>query len=330
MSSEKKFSLGEIAKRFELTIEGDAELQIEQLCGLSDNLQNALSFVADEKLSKQAETSNIPAFVVRPGAAITGKTNLFHENPDYAISLVASLFQDTQLTIEQRIHPSAVIHETAQVDESVHIGPNAVIGAKVTIGANTVIFPNVVLMDRVSIGSDCQIFPQCVIREDCELGDRVILHAGVKIGGDGYGFAQYKNQHVKTPQLGNVVIESDVEVGSNSTIDRARFASTRIGAGSKIDNLVMVAHNVQMGKNCLLVSQSGVSGSVILGNDVTLAGQVGLVGHIKIADNVTLLGQSMATKDIREAGAWAGSPARPAALWKKAVAAMYANLNKKR
>lgn len=329
MSSEKKFNLGEIAERFELAIEGDAAAEITRICGLSDNLERSLSFVADGKLSAEAAVSNIPAFIVRPGNAIPGKTNLFHENPDYAISLVASLFQDSQLSVDEQVHPSAVVHETAVFDDSVRIGPNVVIGANVNIGANTVIFPNVVLMDRVIIGEDCQIFPHCLIREDCQLGDRVILHAGVKIGGDGYGFAQYEGQHIKTPQLGNVVIESDVEVGSNSTIDRARFASTRIGAGSKIDNLVMVAHNVQMGKNCLLVSQCGVSGSTILGNNVTLAGQVGLVGHISIADNVTFLGQSMATKDVREAGAWAGSPARPAALWKKAVAAMYANLNKK-
>ena len=251
------------------------------------------------------------------GAAIKGKSNLFHENPDYAISRVATLFQQSSLSFEQQVHPSAVIHESARFGENVKIGPNAVIGADVTIGDNTVIFPNVVVMDSVSIGQDCQIFPQCVIREDCQIGDRVVLHAGVKIGGDGYGFAQYKNENIKTPQLGNVIIESDVEVGSNSTIDRGRFTATRIGAGSKIDNLVMVAHNVQMGKNCLLVSQSGVSGSVVLGDNVTLAGQVGLVGHIKVADKVTFLGQSMVTKDIREAGVWAGSPARPAALWKK-------------
>lgn len=330
MSSQTKISLTDIAERFSLPLEGDGGVEIERLCGLSDNLENALSFVANDKLRAEAQGSSIPAFIVRPGAALEGKVNLFHESPDYAISRVATLFQQSPISFEQLVHPSAIIHETASIGENVKIGPNAVIGANVSIGDNTVIFPNVVLMDDVSIGQDCQIFPQCMIGEDCQIGDRAVLHAGVKIGGDGYGFAQYKNENVKTPQLGNVIIESDVEIGSNSTIDRGRFTATLIGAGSKIDNLVMVAHNVQIGKNCLLVSQCGVSGSAVLGDSVTLAGQVGLVGHIKVADNVTFLGQSMATKDVREAGVWAGSPARPAALWKKAVAAMYSNLNKKR
>jgi len=154
----------------------------------------------------------------------------------------------------------------------------------------------------------------------------VVLQPGVVVGGDGFGYIKHHNEHVKIPQLGNVVIESDVEVGANTTIDRARFSHTRIRRGTKIDNCVMVAHNVQIGHRCIIVAQSGISGSTTLGDDVTLAGQVGLVGHINIANNVTLLGQSMATKDIRESGVWAGSPARPAKLWKRAIARLYAGL----
>ena len=330
MSSIAKIKLETIAKTFDFDFEGDGQLEIQRLCGVSDNLCDAISFVAEEKFVAAAKASDIPAFVVKPGQAIVGKSNIFHPNPNYAISLIATLFQPSQLTVDGPIHTSAVIHSSAILGANVQVGPNAVIGRDVHIGDNSVVSANVVIMDRVQLGNDCHIHPQVVIREDCFLGDRVIVQPGASIGGDGYGFVYHDNQHVKTPQLGNVIIESDVEIGANCAIDRGRFTATKIGAGTKVDNLVMVAHNVQTGNNCLLVSQSGISGSTVLGDNVTLAGQVGLVGHINIADNVTLLGQSMATKDIREAGQWAGSPARPAAQWRKAVAAMYANLNKKR
>ena len=322
-------AIAEIARKLRLDTLGDTNISVIGLCGLSDNIADHLSFIADSKLAEQAKNSSIPAFVVRPGEAIEGKANLIHENPNYAISLIAELFVRNQLTQNEAIHPSAVIDPSAQFGAGVVIGPNVVIGAEVQIGENTRIVANTVVMDRAKIGADCLLHPQCVVREDCILGDRVIVQPGAVIGGDGYGFVHYNNEHVKTPQLGNVIIESDVEIGSNATIDRGRFSATRIGRGTKVDNLVMVAHNVQTGEHCLLVSQSGISGSTKLGDNVTLAGQVGLVGHITIADNVTLLGQSMATKDLREPGMWAGSPARPAAQWRKAIAKLYVGLNRK-
>lgn len=330
MSPNSTININTIVDAFGFDFEGDGALEIARLCGLSDNHPDALSFVADDKLSAAAQASAIPAFVVRPGNALPGKANIFHDNPNYAISRIATLFESSQLSTDGPIHSSAVIHPSAALGENVQIGPNVVIGANVSIGNNSRLLANVVVMDRAQLGSDCLIHPQVVIREDCVLGNRVIIQPGASIGGDGYGFVYHENQHVKTPQLGNVVIEDDVEIGANCAIDRGRFSATKIGAGTKVDNLVMVAHNVQTGTNCLLVSQSGISGSTVLGNNVTLAGQVGLVGHINIADGVTLLGQSMATKDIREGGFYAGSPARPAAQWRKAVAAMYSNLNKKR
>ncbi|MGR8949037.1 MAG: UDP-3-O-(3-hydroxymyristoyl)glucosamine N-acyltransferase [Gammaproteobacteria bacterium] len=329
MSRIVKLKLKTIAEAFNLDFAGDGEIEIQGLCGLSDNLPDKLSFVADDKLSSEAEASSIPAFVVKPGKSIPGKGNIFHDNPNYAISRIATLFHSSHLTFDGPIHSTAVIHETAQLGAGVRVGPNTVIGADVAIGDNCTIYANVVIMDRTQIGTNCLIHPQVVIREDCVIGDNVIIQPGASIGGDGYGFVYHNDQHVKTPQLGNVIIESNVEIGANCAIDRGRFTATKIGAGTKVDNLVMIAHNVQVGNNCLLVSQSGISGSTVLGNDVTLAGQVGLVGHITIGDGVTLLGQSMATKDIKQPGLWAGSPARPAALWRKAVAGMYANLNKK-
>ena len=148
----------------------------------------------------------------------------------------------------------------------------------------------------------------------------------MSIGGDGYGYVEHEGEHVKIPQLGRVVLEDHVEVGANSTIDRARFSDTRIGRGTKIDNLVMVAHNVVTGEHCLLVSQVGVSGSTKLGNRVVLAGQVGTVGHVEIADDVTVLGKGGVTKDIREAGIYAGMPLKPARLWRRAMARLYSGI----
>ena len=164
------------------------------------------------------------------------------------------------------------------------------------------------------------------MREDSVLGDRVILQPGVSIGGDGFGFVKHGEEHVKIPQLGHVVLEADVEIGANSTVDRGRFTETRIGRGTKVDNLVMLAHNVTTGSHCLIIAQVGVSGSTTLGNRVTLAGQVGTVGHVKVVDDVTVLGKGGITKDIRKPGVYAGMPLKPARLWRKAMARLYAGL----
>ncbi len=324
------YSLVQIAHEFSLDYEGDGELSIVGLCGLSDNLENHLSFVASSKLLNLAENSNMCAFVTLPGYPVKGKTNLFHENPNYAIAKIAQLFVKQQSSTSTNVHPSAVVDATATIAPSAVLGANVVVGANSTIGERSTISAGCVILDRVNIGDDCMLHPNCVIREDCTLGDRVLFQPGVAVGGDGFGYIRHEQDHVKIPQLGNVIIESDVEVGANSTIDRARFTSTRIGKGTKIDNGVVVAHNVQVGERCIIVAQCGLSGSSRIGNDVVLAGQTGLVGHIGIADGVTVLGKSMVTKDIRDTKAiWGGSPARPAKLWKQAIARLYAGIDRK-
>ena len=317
------YRLAAIAEEFSLDYLGDGDLVITGVCGLTDDATAHLSFITDGKFQQQAETSNIPAFVVSPGKAVAGKSCLFHPNPEYAIAKIAELFAPSMLSDCQSPHPSAVIDPSAQIASSARVSAKVVVGAQTSIGENTTLMPGCVIMDRVTIGRDCLVHANCVIREDCQIGDRVILQPGVVIGGDGFGFVKYDHEHVKIPQLGKVDIESDVEIGANTTIDRARFSATRIKRGTKIDNGVMIAHNVQIGEKCLIVAQSGISGSTTLGDEVVLAGQVGVVGHVRIADRVTLLGQSMATKDIDQSGTWAGSPARPARLWKRAIARLY-------
>lgn len=320
------YRLEQIAREFSLDLSGDPDLEIIGLCGLSDDLDHHLSFVGAARYRDGAAASRIPAFITRPDAAVAGKANLFHPEPEYAMAIIARLFAKPAGHPPVNPDPSAVIDPSASIGPDCVIGPLCVIGAHVELGARTVVHAGSVILDRTRIGADCVIHPNATIREDCVLGDRVVVQPGAVIGGDGFGFVMHEGEHVKIPQLGTVVIESDVEIGANTMIDRGRFTATRIGRGTKIDNGVMVAHNVQVGERCLLVAQSGISGSTRLGDNVVLAGQVGLVGHIDIADNVTLLGQSMATKNISEAGVWAGSPARPARLWKRAFARLYSGL----
>lgn len=315
-----------LAEHYQLDLSGAGTAAIRGVCGLSDNLPEHLSFIADERHVDAAAASRIDAFVTRPGVIVTGKTCLHHPHPEYLIAEIAALFAPPQLDDGIARHPTAVIDRAATIEENVCIGAHVVIGQDVTIGSGTRIFANVVIMDRTTIGRDCIVYPNCTLREDSELGDRVILQPGVSIGGDGYGFVNVDGKHKKIPQLGRVVLEDDVEIGANSTVDRARFSETRIGRGTKLDNLVMVAHNVVTGEDCLLVSQVGVSGSTRLGNRVVLAGQVGTVGHVTVTDDVTVLGKGGITKDIREPGVYAGMPLKPARLWRRAMARLYAGL----
>ncbi|MEQ8230748.1 MAG: UDP-3-O-(3-hydroxymyristoyl)glucosamine N-acyltransferase [Gammaproteobacteria bacterium] len=319
-------TLSALARHFDADFDGDPELTLHGVCGISDDFPTHLSFVTDAAQHTIAAASRIPAFVTRPGLAVPGKANLFHARPEYLIARIAALFAPSQLGAMQGVHANAVIASSARLAVDASIGANVVIGEDVVIGARTRIFPNVVIMDRCAIGADCIIYPNCTLREDSVLGARVVLQPGVSIGGDGYGYVQHEGRHVKIPQLGHVVLEDDVEVGANSTIDRARFSETRVGRGTKIDNLVMLAHNVVTGTDCLLVSQVGVSGSTRIGNRVTLAGQVGTVGHVTIGDDVVVLGKGGVTKDIREPGVYAGMPIKPAKLWRRAMARLYAGL----
>lgn len=319
-------TVAELAREYVLDHSGAAGLALDGVCGLSDDRPAHLSFITSPDLVAAAAASRIPAFVTRAEYPVPGKANLFHAEPDYLIARIAARFAPVQLSAAPGCDPRAVLGADVGLGADVSIGANVVIGAGVSIGARTRIFPNVVIMDRCRIGADCVIYPHCTLREDSVLGDRVILQPGVSIGGDGFGFVRHAGRHVKIPQLGRVVLEDDVEIGANSTVDRARFSETRIGRGTKIDNLVMVAHNVVTGEDCLLVAQVGVSGSTRLGHRVTLAGQVGTVGHVTVADDVTVLGKGGITKDVREAGVYAGMPLKPARLWRRAMARLYAGL----
>jgi UDP-3-O-[3-hydroxymyristoyl] glucosamine N-acyltransferase len=320
------YLLSELAEKFEVMSTGDGSTRIEGVCGLSDDKRNHLAFVSQRSFLASASASQISGFISHPDFPVPNKPNLVSENPEYLIAKIATLFATSKLTGLDAIHPSATIDETSYIASNTQIGANAVIGANVSISEGTQIFPNVVIMDRCEIGANCIIYPNCTLREDTILGERVVLQAGVSIGADGFGYVMNNRKHYKIPQLGKVVIEDDVEIGANSTIDRARFNETRVGKGTKIDNLVMLAHNVKVGEDCLIVSQVGISGSTQIGDRVVLAGQVGTVGHITIADDVTVLGKGGVTKDILTAGTYAGMPIKPVKVWLRAIAKLYRSL----
>ena len=316
------YTTKDIANKFNINLEGDSTIKIQGVCGISDNLPNHISFITNEAMIQNAEKSEIPVFVCNSKLKLKNKTALIHNEPDFIFTKIANLFKKSSLTLEKNTKN----HSHNTIDKTATIMKNVVLGKNIAIGAETIIYPNTVIGDRCQIGANCIIYPNCTIREDTHIRNNVIIQAGVCIGSDGFGFIEHRGKQIKIPQLGNVVIEDDVEIGSNTTIDRGRFSSTVIGEGTKIDNLVMIGHNVKIGKDCLIVSQVGISGSTTIGDRVTLAGQVGTVGHISICSDTTVLGKGGVTKSIIEPGIYAGMPIKPAKLWRKAIASMYKSI----
>ena len=232
-------------------------------------------------------------------------------NPSLAFAKLLERLAPPPIIFAPGVHPTAVVAESVELGEGVSVQPNAVIESGAKIGANTVIGAGSYVGHDARIGADCQIAARVTVGARSLIGNRVILHSGVVLGSDGFGFAFAGGHHVKIPQTGIVQIDDDVEIGANSTIDRARFGRTWIGEGTKIDNLVQIAHNVTVGKHCILCAQVGIAGSTRLGNYVVLGGQVGVVGHIEIGDGVEVGAQSGLSKSVAPKAVLFGSPAQP-------------------
>lgn len=245
---------------------------------------------------------------------LDGRPVIRVENPRAAFAALLELFRAPE-EIERVISPMAYIAPTAKIGNNVAVQPFAVIEDGAEIGDGSIIYPHVYVGKRVKIGTDCIIYPSVTIREDCVLGNRVILQAGSVIGGDGFGYVTQNGKHSKVLQTGNVVLQDDVEIGNNTCIDRATVDSTIVGKGTKIDNLVHLGHNDILGENCLVVAHVGISGSVTVGNNVTFAGQVGTVGHITIGDNCVFGGKTGITNNIPANSFMAGFPAMPHKEW---------------
>jgi UDP-3-O-[3-hydroxymyristoyl] glucosamine N-acyltransferase len=215
------------------------------------------------------------------------------------------------------VHPTAVVHASAQVDPAAHVGPFCVVEAEARIAAGSVLQAHVYLGREAVIGPECWLMPRVSVMDYCTLGRRVRLHSGVIVGSDGFGYDTHQGRHEKIPQIGRVVIEDDVEIGANSTLDRARFSETRIGEGTKIDNLVQIAHNVVIGKHCLVVAQAGISGSTVLEDYVVLGGQAGLTGHLRLGAGSQVGAQSGVTHDLPPKSYVRDSPSMPYLLAQK-------------
>jgi UDP-3-O-[3-hydroxymyristoyl] glucosamine N-acyltransferase len=243
---------------------------------------------------------------------LEGKALIQVANPTLAFSAVIHFFGSKPQTHQPGVHPTAYVSATAKLDPTqVYVGPNAVVEDDAVIAAGTQIHAGAFIGYAARLGENCVIHAQAVIKDHCVLGQRVIIHSSSVIGSDGFGYEFSDGKHIKVDQLGIVQIDDDVEIGSCTTIDRARFGKTHIGQGCKIDNLVQIAHNCVLGKHCVLVAQVGISGSTRLGDYVVMGGQSGAAGHLKIASQSTILGRAGVLKDITESGHYTGFPARP-------------------
>lgn len=305
-------TLTEIAKIVDGELAGDGSVVITGLCGIKEAKSGDLTFVANPKYFPLTEKTLASALLVPRDFTAVAKPIIRTDDPSIAFVKIAALFlEDNLLEHFMGIHSTAIIAPDARLGENVSIGPYAVIESKATVADNTIIYSGCYVGRKVTIGKDCLIYPNVSMRERIQIGDRVIIHSGAVIGSDGFGFVNVKGMHQKIPQIGTVVIEDDVEIGANVTIDRARFDKTIVGRGTKIDNLVHIAHNVTIGENCIIVAQAGISGSVAIEKNAVLAGQAGIAGHLTIGQGAIVAAQAGVTKSVPAFTMVSGYPAKP-------------------
>lgn len=317
------FTLSEIADHIGGELHGDSGLKIKGVAQIDQAGEGELTFLANPKYKDFLGRSKAAAVIIDEKAGVEPAIPYIKAIDAYYGFLRAFLmFNKPKELLEPGIHPTAVIHESAKIGKDTRIGAHVYIGAGVHIGERCRIFPNCVILNESFIGDDCLLYPSVGIREDCRIGSRVIIHNGAVIGSDGFGFAPFQGKFHKIPQVGKVVIEDDVEIGANVTIDRATLGETVVKAGTKLDNLVHLAHNVVVGENTVIAAQSGISGSTRVGQNVMIAGQVGTVGHISIGDRAQIGAQSGVAKNVPEGEIVFGYPARPIMKTKRIEAAL--------
>lgn len=313
-------TVGELARHLDCAFEGNGQIEIRGVSSLERAKEGDLVFLAHPKYQSLLEKSKASAAIIPSEERYERIPVLKSENPHLSFIKAVDLFY-------KPYHPQSGIHPTALVSPSAKIGKDAAISAfvyigdDVEIGEKTAIFPFTAIYPRVKIGKETMIHSHVSIREGIQIGNRAIIHNGVVIGSDGFGFIQGKDRsYIKIPQVGTVIIEDEVEVGANTTIDRATLGETIIRKGAKIDNLVQVAHNVEIGPNSILAAQVGIAGSSKIGKNVILGGQVGISDHVRIEDNVIAAAQSGVTKDIPADSMVAGSPHLDIRIWRKSRA----------
>lgn len=319
----------ELATWLQGTVIGDKTRKIDDVRGLAEAGKSHITFAVEPYLEK-IPLVHAGAVIVETPVEAGDNTLIVVDNPRIAFSKLLELFHPHHIEQEE-IHPTAVIGKNVFLGKHAAIMAYVVIGNNVSIGDHAVIYPHTCIGNNVIIGSDSVIYPGVVIHENCELGDRVVLQAHAIIGGEGFGFATKDGKHSRIPQVGNVVIGDDVEIGSGSTIDNATLGSTTVKRGTKIDNLVHIAHNVEIGEDCFVIAQTGIAGSTKVGNHVIFAGQTGCTGHITIGDGAVFAGKTGIIGSIPEGGVYGGIPARPHKEWlrEEALIGRLPELNKK-
>jgi UDP-3-O-[3-hydroxymyristoyl] glucosamine N-acyltransferase len=310
------FTLAQLAERLGATIDGDGSVTITGVAAIESAGPGQLSFLANKKYSDHLKTTGASAVIVAPdffgvprAQVAQNASLLIHANPYYTFLQALSLFHPKPPSPPPGVDQSARIGRKVKLGDRVHVGPNCVIDDEAQLQDGAVILAGTFVGAKSVIGAESVIGPNVTVVHGCSVGMRVRIHPGTVIGSDGFGFAPVQGKHEKIPQVGGVTIGDDVEIGACCAIDRATMGQTVIGRGTKIDNLVQIAHNVQIGEDCIIVAQVGISGSTKFGHHVTLAGQVGVAGHLVIGDNVTVGAQSGIGQDLPSGTMWFGSPA---------------------
>jgi UDP-3-O-[3-hydroxymyristoyl] glucosamine N-acyltransferase len=305
-----KFTTAQLAQQLGAELVGDGSLEITSFAPADRAQPGHLTFAENEVYFAKAEQGGASAILVGGNVTSATKTLLRVKNPRVAFAKVLPLFFPAA-QFSPGVHSTAVVAESAQIDSMAHIGPHCVVGERVKLGARSALIGGNHVGADAQVGEDVRLFQNVVVYPRSQIGNRVHIHAGTVIGSDGFGYVFDAGKHLKILQIGNVIIHDDVEIGSNACIDRGALGSTVIGRGTKIDNLVQVAHNVVVGEGCLLVGQSGIAGSTRFGNYVVIAAQAGVAGHLKIGNQVTIAGQAGVMNDIPDGEKWIGSPAGP-------------------
>ena len=306
----KSITVAELALCIEGEAVGDATRELTGVQPLETAGPSDLSWLGSVKYLPQLKTTAAGAVLVPSKVEVPpDRTVIRVPDPDLAMCSILRMLSPAPAVVPPGVHPSAVVGTGVEIAESAAIGPHAVIGDGAKIGASTQLHAGVFVGAGSEIGCDCVLWPSVVVRERCRIGNRVVIHANSTIGADGYGYLQRGGKHIKIPQVGGVEIEDDVEIGANTCVDRARSGVTRIRRGTKIDNLVQIAHNCDIGEDCIIIGQCGISGSTRLCNNVVLAGQVGLVDHLNIGEGAMVAAQSGITGDVPPGKLYRGTPA---------------------
>lgn len=310
-----KKTVQELAAFLGGTVIGNGDAVIEDVKGLAEAGRQDITFAVDP-YTEYLPQVHAGAVIVEKEVPAGDNTLVVVENPRLAFSQLLVLFHPRQ-SVASGIHPTAIIDDSAVIGKDTAVMAYAVIGKNVKIGDHCTIYPSVFIGDNVTIGSGTTIYPGAVIHENCVLGQRDVIRAHAVIGGEGFGFATENGKHTRIPQIGNVEIGDDVEIGACTCIDNATLGSTKVASGTKVDNLVHLGHNVEIGEDCFIIAQTGIAGSTKAGNHVIFAGQTGCTGHITIGDNAVFAGKTGITGNIKGGQVYAGFPARPHMEWSR-------------